>query len=55
WQELQPTLMPICAVFPNILPHVQAIDGGYAWALWRPYSCCQRQGEVFLGSVDFAP
>ncbi|QWN04590.1 hypothetical protein DGN16_17025 [Xanthomonas citri pv. fuscans] len=21
--------------------------------LWRPYSCCQRQGQVFLGSVDF--
>lgn len=55
WQELVPLLSPICAVFPNFLPHIQAFDGGYAWALWRPYSCCQRQGEVFLGSVDFAP
>ena len=52
---LVPTLMPLCAVFPNFLPHVQALDGGYAWALWRPYSCCQRAGEIFLGSVDFAP
>jgi integrating conjugative element protein (TIGR03756 family) len=55
WQELVPVVMPLCAVFPNVLPHIQAGDGGYAWALWRPYSCCQRQGEVFLGSVDFAP
>jgi integrating conjugative element protein (TIGR03756 family) len=55
WQELVPTLMPLCAVFPNVLPHLQAFDGGYAWALWRPYSCCQRQGDTFLGSVDFAP
>ncbi len=55
WQELVPILSPICAVFPNPLPHIQALDGGYAWALWRPYSCCQRKGEVFLGSVDFAP
>lgn len=54
WQELVPTLSPLCAVFPNVLPHIQALDGGYAWALWRPYSCCERKGEVFLGSTDFA-
>jgi integrating conjugative element protein (TIGR03756 family) len=53
WQELTPTLSPICAVFPNINLHVQATDGGYAWALWRPYSCCQREGQVFLYSTDF--
>jgi len=55
WQELVPTLTQLCAVFPNALPHKQAQDGGYAWALWRPYSCCERAGETFLGSIDYAP
>ena len=53
WQELTPTLASGCAVFPNRNTHVQAQRGDYAWALWRPYSCCQRRGQVFLGSVDF--
>ncbi|RMS30784.1 hypothetical protein ALP68_04666, partial [Pseudomonas ficuserectae] len=53
WQELTPTLSPSCAVFPNFGPGVQATDGSYAWALWRPYSCCKRQGQTFLGSTDF--
>jgi len=54
WQELTPTLSRTCAVFPNNRPRVQATDGAYAWTLWRPYSCCQRKGEVFLGHVQFA-
>jgi integrating conjugative element protein (TIGR03756 family) len=53
WQELTPTLSSTCAVFPNDDPHVQAVQGDYAWALWRPYSCCERRGQVFLGSVTF--
>jgi integrating conjugative element protein (TIGR03756 family) len=53
WQELTPTLSQTCAVFPHSAPQVQAVDGGYAWALWRPYSCCQREGQTFLGSTDF--
>lgn len=53
WQELVPTLSFSCAIFPNFNPRVQAVEGGYAWALWRPYSCCKREGQVFLGSVDF--
>jgi len=53
WQELTPRLSLSCAVFPNRAPRLQAIDGGYAWALWRPYSCCKREGQVFLISVDF--
>jgi len=43
-----------CAVFPHDMKREQAVDGGYAWALWRPYSCCERKGQIFLGSVDFA-
>lgn len=53
WQELTPTESSTCAVFPNTEPHVQAQRGDYAWALWRPYSCCERRGQIFLGSVDF--
>lgn len=53
WQELTPTLSSTCAVFPNRNVHVQAPQGDYAWALWRPYACCQRRGQIFLGSVDF--
>lgn len=53
WQELTPSLSQSCAVFPNSGPHVQDTQGAYAWALWRPYSCCKREGQVFLGSTDF--
>ena len=53
WQELTPTLARTCAVFPHSDVRVQAQQGDYAWALWRPYSCCKREGQVFLGSVDF--
>jgi integrating conjugative element protein (TIGR03756 family) len=53
WQELTPVMSSVCAVFPNNLPKVQAQDGGYAWALWRPYTCCKREGQTFLGSTDF--
>ena len=51
WQQLTPQLTNACAVFPNPGPHAQAIDGGYAWALWRPYTCCKREGQTFLGST----
>ncbi|TPG90309.1 TIGR03756 family integrating conjugative element protein [Pseudomonas caspiana] len=54
WQDLMPKPSQTCAVFPNKLPHVQSPRGDYAWALWRPYSCCERKGQVFLGSTDFA-
>lgn len=53
WQELTPTMSSSCAVFPHSNPRVQAQLGDYAWALWRPYSCCQRRGQTFLGSTDF--
>ena len=53
WQELTPRMSQSCAVFPGSEAQTQAEDGGYAWALWRPYSCCQRRGQTFLGSTDF--
>jgi len=53
WQELTPIPSPSCSAFPNLGMNIQSQDGGYAWALWRPYSCCQRRGQTFLGSTDF--
>ena len=53
WQPLAPTHASSCMVFPHGNSRTQAIDGGYAWALWRPYSCCANRGQFFLGSVDF--
>lgn len=52
WQRLQPDLSRSCAVFPTAGALPQAEDGAYAWGLWRPYSCCKRQGQTFLGSTD---
>ena len=53
WQELTPRMSSSCTVFPRSGSLTQAQQGDYAWALWRPYSCCRRRGQVFLGSVDF--
>ena len=51
WQLLSPLVQPTCAIFPS--DSVQSADGGYAWSLWRPYSCCKREGQTFLFSIDF--
>lgn len=56
WQMLAPKLDSSCAIFPDrstldTYSDKLAADGGYAWALWRPYSCCQRRGQTFLGST----
>lgn len=53
WQELAPRLTSSCTVFPHRSFLTQAQQGDYAWALWRPYACCARRGQVFLGSTDF--
>ena len=54
WQRLQPDLSMTCAVFPQAGALPQAEDGAYAWALWRPYSCCKRKGQLFLRSTDWS-
>ena len=54
WQRLQPDLSMTCVVFPQSGALPQAEDGAYAWALWRPYSCCKRKGQQFLGSTDWS-
>lgn len=56
WQRLAPRLSTTCAIFPD---HPATTDwsdryaenGSYAWTLWRPYACCQRRGQTFLGST----
>ncbi|SFQ19334.1 TIGR03756 family integrating conjugative element protein [Pseudomonas borbori] len=52
WQLLHPQRQNTCAIFPSNT--VQSADGGYTWSLWRPYSCCKREGQTFLFSLDFA-
>lgn len=54
WQRLQPALSMTCAVFPHAGARPQAEDGAYAWALWRPYNCCKRKGQLFLGSTEWS-
>lgn len=56
WQRLSPVLSTTCAMFPDhsltsITAASQSEDGGYIWAPWRPYACCQRRGQTFLGST----
>ncbi|TKV13911.1 TIGR03756 family integrating conjugative element protein [Citrobacter sp. wls619] len=56
WQMLSPQMSMTCAIFPDrtiISTYADRLDAGgdYAWALWRPYSCCQRRGQTFLGST----
>lgn len=57
WQPLAPRAQS-CAVFAeSASPPVGTVDplganvaasGGYAWNLWRPYSCCKRRGQWLL-------
>jgi len=61
WQMLYPNTEVSCRVFgANDMVGLSDWGGGkvssggeYAWTLWRPYSCCKKKGQVFLGSVDF--
>lgn len=60
WQMLHPVKEKQCSVFgQNDLVRLVDWGGGkvdskntYMWSLWRPYKCCPRRGQVFLGSDD---
>jgi hypothetical protein len=28
-------------------------EGDYVWNLWRPYSCCEREGQFFLFDINW--
>lgn len=56
WQMLSPAMSQQCITFPDRSSEDAYADrlsdtGGYAWTLWRPYSCCQQRGQTFLGST----
>jgi len=53
WQELTPSMSSSCMTFPRSGFLEQDTQGAYAWTLWRPYSCCKKRGQIFLGSIDF--
>ncbi|BCZ51122.1 integrating conjugative element protein [Enterobacter cloacae] len=55
WQMLVPKKSASCAIFPDgsstdSYADKLAEDGAYVWTLWRPYKCCPRRGQTFLGS-----
>jgi integrating conjugative element protein (TIGR03756 family) len=48
WQGLHPYVEPACYIFPT-LPSMYADEmHDYAWALWRPYSCCEQAGQRLI-------
>lgn len=49
WQPLHPSV-DSCRVFPTDGEVEQDEQGGYAYALWRPYRCCEPEG-AFLFSI----
>ena len=61
WQMLIPKSDSDCAVFGlNDLDSPAGWSGGrvdeegdYVWNLWRPYKCCEREGQLFLFDIDW--
>lgn len=61
WQMLVPRAESSCSVFGNNdLASLAGWSGGrvdsggdYAWNLWRPYKCCNRDGQWFLFDIDW--
>ena len=61
WQMLAPKADSSCQVFGknDTLALSSWGDGktdkneAYAFNLWRPYSCCSKAGQAFLGAVTF--
>ena len=61
WQFLMPVTETTCEAFGendtgNVLDGWAngrfSSAGDYAWALWRPYRCCQEEG-IFLTEIEF--
>ena len=61
WQMLAPKPESDCAVFGlNDLDSASGWAGGrvdesgdYVWNLWRPYQCCEREGQLFLFDINW--
>ncbi len=61
WQLLSPIADRDCTVFGEDGLAVNSwangrVDAGgdYIWNLWRPYECCQRRGQWFLGDINWS-
>ena len=59
WQMLAPITDEDCQVF-GVGEHLDSwangrVDrqGDYVWTLWRPYQCCERKGQFFLGDINW--
>lgn len=48
WQGLHPVVETACYVFPTGVSGSAESQGAYAWALWRPYSCCEKAGQKLI-------
>lgn len=59
WQMLSPVADQDCAVFGiddglNSWANGRVdANGDYVWSVWRPYECCERQGQFFLGDFSW--
>lgn len=61
WQMLSPRSSGSCEVFgtnDSASPTAwgdgrTSASGAHAFTLWRPYSCCSRAGQAFLGAVTY--
>lgn len=59
WQRLYPHAQHSCGTFGanDALSLTSWGDGntsseeGYVWNMWRRYECCQRNGQIYLGTV----
>lgn len=51
WQQLYPQQENTCGVFPDREMTTSSSSDGYVFALWRPYRCCKKVGQTFLGSI----
>ncbi|AWX14733.1 integrating conjugative element protein [Mergibacter septicus] len=60
WQMLYPKMERTCSNFPDRTSANETYSdklsqtGNYTWALWRPYKCCKRRGQTYLGSTDWS-
>lgn len=59
WQLLYPKMEQSCKVFPHggvLDSHSDRFSNteNYSWALWRPYACCKKVGNRYLGSTDWS-
>lgn len=58
WQMLSPKMSKSCSIFPDghltdTYADKLSDTENYSWTLWRPYTCCKRRGQKFLGSTDW--